>query len=864
MTTLFGRDQELAAARAAIAHRAGVVLTGAAGAGTTSIGRALVDECSLAGLPSWRVSTLGAPSDLLRPESVPEPDAATSGPAGSVRRMLGDGGEPTIVHVDDVDRLADATAAELLDAAHDGLARLVLSARTGASLPEPVTRALRSGGLVRVECGPLDAAATAALAEHVAGGPLTQPAHHLIASTAIGLPLHIREIVLAARESDVLSPVASAWSLREIPAAAPRLATLLEHRLAGLTDAERDAFIRVAAVEPAGLWELEPDVAEETLESLRRLGMVRIGQDRRRMLVSIASPLYASVARATTSPLDLRAIRTTVAERLSTFDLRRRADRERCAVWSLAGVCDVEVDALAEASRSRFAEGDIGLAERLARAAFERQPTFATGRVLEPPLYELADREQLEAHYERWGALASTAEERAVVAQSVASGRFWRERDGEAPSQLLARAVEFDGDLRDEVVAQAASLLVSQGRVAEAAALGEPLLHATPGKAQVHATLAVGHGWRAAGRPESAVAVLDTVMAAYRAAGPDAFVVPFSVLNSAQTHALVEAGRFADADRSAAEGVRAGEESRSPTAIGLANLARGWSAVLRGRAADAERWTGHAAGWLTEARHPGMVRWALLARALGRLQAGDLTGGIEVRRELDRIGEHPARIFESNLDRVDAWIAFLEGRSPDSFDHLRAGADRALDCGDTAAALACWHDLARLGRPAEAVERLAAIDTAALEGPYLDALVRHIQALANDDVDDLGRCCELLAERGLDNLAAECADAAAAWCMRRNDHRGASTWLRRAGELRSELGADGRLEPDLTAIGLTRREAEIAPNAARGLSSREIGERLGISTRTVENHLARIYQKLGVGNRVELARRLAGDDPSAS
>ena len=41
--------------------------------------------------------------------------------------------------------------------------------------------------------------------------------------------------------------------------------------------------------------------------------------------------------------------------------------------------------------------------------------------------------------------------------------------------------------------------------------------------------------------------------------------------------------------------------------------------------------------------------------------------------------------------------------------------------------------------------------------------------------------------------------------------------------------------------------------AADGLSSREIADRLYLSHRTVENHLQRIYDKLGVSNRHQLA-----------
>jgi DNA-binding CsgD family transcriptional regulator len=43
---------------------------------------------------------------------------------------------------------------------------------------------------------------------------------------------------------------------------------------------------------------------------------------------------------------------------------------------------------------------------------------------------------------------------------------------------------------------------------------------------------------------------------------------------------------------------------------------------------------------------------------------------------------------------------------------------------------------------------------------------------------------------------------------------------------------------------------EVLRLVARGLSSREIAERLTLSTKTVRNHTERIYAKTGSGNRV--------------
>lgn len=53
---------------------------------------------------------------------------------------------------------------------------------------------------------------------------------------------------------------------------------------------------------------------------------------------------------------------------------------------------------------------------------------------------------------------------------------------------------------------------------------------------------------------------------------------------------------------------------------------------------------------------------------------------------------------------------------------------------------------------------------------------------------------------------------------------------------------------------LTERETEILRFVAKGLTAKQIAERLSLSHRTVENHVQATFRKLQVGNRVELAR----------
>ncbi|MGC3996612.1 MAG: helix-turn-helix transcriptional regulator [Anaeromyxobacter sp.] len=69
----------------------------------------------------------------------------------------------------------------------------------------------------------------------------------------------------------------------------------------------------------------------------------------------------------------------------------------------------------------------------------------------------------------------------------------------------------------------------------------------------------------------------------------------------------------------------------------------------------------------------------------------------------------------------------------------------------------------------------------------------------------------------------------------------------------AQVGSETTAPP---ADGLTQREREVALLVADGLRSREVAERLGIASQTVKSHLKTIFDKLGVRNRVELARRL--------
>jgi DNA-binding CsgD family transcriptional regulator len=109
-----------------------------------------------------------------------------------------------------------------------------------------------------------------------------------------------------------------------------------------------------------------------------------------------------------------------------------------------------------------------------------------------------------------------------------------------------------------------------------------------------------------------------------------------------------------------------------------------------------------------------------------------------------------------------------------------------------------------------------------------------------------------------DQLDAAVAEARLA--LRAFERLGAVRDADAAGDLLRRLGAAGRAWPKRFGA-LTKRESEVLSLLAAGCSNAEIGERLYISRRTAEHHVASILAKLGLRSRAEAAAYAVRDTP---
>lgn len=141
------------------------------------------------------------------------------------------------------------------------------------------------------------------------------------------------------------------------------------------------------------------------------------------------------------------------------------------------------------------------------------------------------------------------------------------------------------------------------------------------------------------------------------------------------------------------------------------------------------------------------------------------------------------------------------------------------------------------------------------QGTLLPALGRYLGASADRSADGLLLSVDELRDRHLEVYATR-AHVTAIGLLRGGGH--SARVAEESSRLRARVARRGEeLDLLLSALApgeeLTPRELEVARLVAAGLSNREVASRLVVSDRTVDNHLYRIFRKLGISSRDEIA-----------
>jgi DNA-binding NarL/FixJ family response regulator len=300
---------------------------------------------------------------------------------------------------------------------------------------------------------------------------------------------------------------------------------------------------------------------------------------------------------------------------------------------------------------------------------------------------------------------------------------------------------------------------------------------------------------------------------------------------------------------------RAAVEAGNRVTAGAAVALLGSLALYRGAPVTAARRLREAGAHL-EANDP---RGLAVIAAAELAQAEAMVGRVESAQRAReaarlRLGVRPAAWHErTKLARADAWIAAATGELARAAELCRNAAEAASDWPVFQAQL-LREALSAGAGPRDVAGPLKAA-ASRCDSRLAAAYAAHATALAECDGDALLSAARELSAIGAKLAAAEAAAQAGAVQEAAGRLAAASRSAGLSARLQQEC--EGARTPALgathpAAAQLTRREREIAEQAARGRSNQEIAAALTISVRTVESHLYHAMTKLGVASRDEL------------
>ena len=843
-----------------------VLIDGPAGVGKTRLADAAMAAHHDAGRQGGRAGAsaslaavpLGALAHLLPTDAL---DVAGEGARGlrlfaAVRlafrtSMPGDG--PFLLVVDDVQHLDDASVSLLAQLLNAGVVTLLATHRSGTPMPEGLSGLTTTDRAARIDLGLLSEADTGSVLQTVLDGDVDGPTQRAFWERSQGNPLYLRELVAGSLANHALESRHGLWTLTAALTGTPRLVDLVAARVERLSPAAQSLAVLVALCAPVELALLDQRGVGAAAVELERAELATVTAHGGRPSLMIAHPMYGEIIVAHTPEAERRCVLLDHVRDVERRGVGQADDLMRLAVWRLdAGeIADREV--LVRGARVARAANDFVTTRRLAEAARESGAGDEIVGLLGDALYELG-------HYERAaalvrGALDRSTDEFKIVEHAVRLRdiEFWGLNDPEAALRTLreGRARLTTPALQDGLRAAEAMSLAFAERPREALALLEEIglmvapISTVSGVAKAAALARVG-------RTADAIAVAE--LSREEQLGlpdPSAFGHP-SLHLITRSFALTEAGRLAEAASTGQQAYTEVLDVGIPLNLAWAALNVASAELQRGHLGTARRWATEA---MTLSERASLVNGQRLAVTIALSADGQRGITSELEDLLTRLEALPEDAgFLRELEAVGlTWALQALGRIGEARQAMAIGIDRARAAGLVGSEGYLRHEAARLGW-LEGWDRFDVL-SAHSDSAILLARADYVRALVHHDAALLAKAASQFSACGADLAAAEAHAQAAHQLDADGDGRAASGERRVSAAIAEHC--EGAMTPPLRAIGgtepLTAREREVAVLAASGFANKEIAVRLFLSKRTVDNHLQRIYTKLGIAGRLDLA-----------
>ncbi|MCS5717313.1 helix-turn-helix transcriptional regulator [Herbiconiux sp. CPCC 205763] len=605
---------------------------------------------------------------------------------------------------------------------------------------------------------------------------------------------------------------------------------------------EGDAVAELERFEEAGVFEILEEASGPRLRFRDGLVELLLQQTvaalRRRRLTSAATAVLGRVAPAELSAGELVAY----------------------ARHSLALGLTIEPETLTRAATTSLRYPDALLSLRLASAAVEQNGGFEAGMTLAAIEAQNGRADDALDRLRRLVAEAEGDEQFSEALRAMTQQVLHRASDPEILTDLELSAGTLLGVPSPRLDALKGFMLFTLGDTIGAAHLVEPALAEFTGETLGQAQLVVATAAFLTGRLSVASRSLDAAEAALSTTGADT-----SSVHVLRANVNVFRGRISESVAVVEQFRDAATAYGRPAAQALCRWALGTLLIFAGRAPEAVNELQLAVEMMEHlGLSGGTWRTARSDLAIALAFAGDASAAADVLKGTP--APPPGQGF-GKLLHAEGWVAAAAGHHAQAAAAFLQSADTFGAQGFYLASLHALGDAARVRSAATASTRMDALADV-VEGEYAGLIVRytralaHLEALSPGDLpdtrllaDELDQIGEAAASIEVHMIAAEAFAHASHLHAATESPREAAASTRRLGEQMTACGVEHLpLTLDVKVDRLSERENEIATLAANGLSNRDIAARLVLSVRTVETHLQRVYEKLGIRGRSELAR----------